>query len=99
MHMKCDGGLVDVEGHRARARLSVFEANREPGRDEVGLIFGFYEDEYARLGEGWRFYRRRYTLQFCALVPASKIQAVAGFVPAVTFAPDAWRSAKDYRAI
>jgi SnoaL-like domain len=87
LHQRCDTGLIDVEGARARARLSVFEVNRKPNQDAFGMILGFYEDEYARLTEGWRFYRRRYTLQLRALVPASKIQQVADFIPSAVFAP------------
>jgi hypothetical protein len=81
LDMKCDTGLIDVDGDRARSRLSVFEVNRRPGEDALGLIFGFYEDEYARLEEGWRFHRRRYTLRLRALAPAAKLQQAAKFIP------------------
>ena len=87
LHQRCGTGLIDVEGNSARARLSVFEVNRKPNQDALGMIFGFYEDEYARLDEGWRFFRRRYTLQLRALLPASKIQQVADFIPSSAFAP------------
>lgn len=87
LHQRCDTGLIDVERDRAKARLSVFEVNRKPNQDAFGMICGFYEDEYALLDEGWRFFRRRYTLQLRALVPASKIQQVADFIPSAAFAP------------
>jgi SnoaL-like domain len=86
LHQQCDTGLIDVEGDRARARLSVFEANRKSNQDALGLIFGFYEDEYVLLDEKWHFLRRHYTLQLRALVPSSKLQQLTGFIPAVAFA-------------
>ena len=64
LRQQCDAGVIDVAGNRARARLSVFEAAQREGEERISLIFGFYEDDYAQLGEGWRFWRRRYTLQF-----------------------------------
>lgn len=85
LRQQCDAVLVDVDGDRAKARLSVFEANRKSGADEVGLIFGFYEDEYVLIEGKWRFQRRRYTMQFRALLPASKIQEIPGFSPKDSF--------------
>ena len=66
LRQQCDAAIIDVDAdaQRARARLSVFEAAQRKGEERISLIFGFYEDEYARLAEGWRFWRRRYTLQF-----------------------------------
>jgi hypothetical protein len=87
LHQRCDAGLIDVEGNRARARLSVFEVNRKPNQDALGIIFGFYEDDYTRRDEGWRFSQRRYTLQLRVLAPTSKIQQVIGFIPSAAFAP------------
>jgi SnoaL-like domain len=87
LHQRCDSALIDVEGNRARARLSVLEANRKPNQDALGIIFGVYEDDYVLLDEGWRFSRRRYTLQLRTLLPTSKIQQVADFIPSVDFAP------------
>lgn len=81
LFQQCDTGLVEVSGDTARARLSVFEVNRRAGEDRLGLIFGAYEDHYVRLSEGWRFHRRRYSLRMRALVPADKLQVVAGFAP------------------
>lgn len=85
LFQQCDTGLVEVAGERASARLSVFEVNRRAGEDRIALIFGFYEDEYALLGEGWRFYRRRYTLTLRTLLPADKLQQGAPFVPGLPF--------------
>ncbi|MCB2061697.1 MAG: nuclear transport factor 2 family protein [Novosphingobium sp.] len=85
LRQQCDAMLIDIDGDQAKARLSVFEVNRKPGSDEVGLIFGFYEDEYVLLESKWRFHRRRYTMQFRALLPASKIQEVPGFTPKDAF--------------
>ena len=78
LRQQCDVGLIDVAGDKARARLSVFEASHRAGEDGVALIWGFYEDEYARLGEGWRFWRRRYVMQFRSRLAVSKMQLVEG---------------------
>ena len=78
LRQQCDVGLIDVDGDSAKARLSVFEASHRAGEEGVSLIFGFYEDEYARLAEGWRFWRRRYVMQFRARVPVDKLQLVEG---------------------
>ena len=86
LFQQCDTGLIEVQGEIARARLSVFEVNRRAGEDRLGLIFGFYEDEYALLAEGWRFHRRRYTLSLRTLVPADKVQQGAPFVPGLALA-------------
>ncbi|MCB2075704.1 MAG: nuclear transport factor 2 family protein [Novosphingobium sp.] len=85
LRQQCDAILIDVDGDRARSRISVFEVNRKPEVDDLGLIFGFYEDEYALLDGNWRFHRRRYTLQLRALLPASKIQHIPGFAPQDAF--------------
>ena len=87
LRQQCDVGLIDVEGDHARARLSVFEASHRTGEDGVGLIFGFYEDEYVRLAEGWRFRRRRYTMQFRSRVEVNKLQLVEGLDLGFDFAP------------
>jgi ketosteroid isomerase-like protein len=78
LRQQCDTGLIDVDGDSARARLSVFEASHKAGDEGVSLIFGFYEDEYVRLAAGWRFWRRRYILQFRSRVVANKLQLVEG---------------------
>lgn len=85
IQQRCDTGLIDLAGDSAQARLGVFEAVRKPGDEAVGLIFGFYEDRYVRLPEGWRFAARRYTLQSRVLVPASKVQEAAPFLPELSF--------------
>lgn len=85
LQQHCDTGLIDVAGDVAQARLGVFEAVRRPGEDAIGLIFGFYEDRYDRLDEGWRFAARRYTMQSRVLVPADKVQEAAAFVPELRF--------------
>ena len=87
LHQKCDTGLIDVNGGSARARLGVLEANRTNGADGLNLIFGFYEDEFMRLEDGWRFHRRTFTLQFRTVVPTSEIQQLPEFIPAFAFAP------------
>ena len=78
LRQQCDVGLIDVDGDGARARLSVFEASHRAGEEGMSLIFGFYEDEYVRLATGWRFWRRRYTMQFRSRVEVSKLQLVEG---------------------
>lgn len=87
LRQQCDVGLVDVDGDSARARLSVFEASHRAGEDGVSLIFGFYEDDYVRLAAGWRFWRRRYVLQFRSRVPVDKLQLVEGLGLGFDFAP------------
>lgn len=87
LFQQCDTGLVDVSGSSARARLSVFEINRKPGEEKLGMIFGVYEDQYVQLAAGWRFHRRRYTLNMRALVPAEKVQVRAGFIPGFDVQP------------
>ena len=87
LRQQCDAGLIDVNGDRARARLSVFEASYRDGEDGAGLIFGFYEDEYARLTEGWRFWRLRYTMEFRSRMAAAKLQLAEGLDLAFGFAP------------
>ena len=87
LRMQCTVAAIDVEGDRAKARLLVQEMTHKPGEDTLGLLWGQYEDEHVRLPEGWRFHRRRYTLQLRAKVPAAKLQQVEGFDLAFTFAP------------
>lgn len=74
LRQQCDTGLIDVDGERATARLSVFEASQKHGESKVSLIFGFYEDGYVRLTEGWRFQTRRYVLQYRCLADVAKTQ-------------------------
>ena len=85
LHQRCDTGLIDVSGDRANARMTVFEACRRTGEDSLGLIFGIYEDTYVKLEEGWRFHRRRYSLQAQVGVPLGSIDLVAGFAPELIF--------------
>ena len=87
LHQKCDTGLIDVDGQWARARLGVIEANRSNGADSLNMIFGFYEDELRLLQERWCFHRRKFTLQFRIVLPASEIQQFPDFMPAFAFAP------------
>ena len=78
LRQQCDVALIDVAGETARARLSVFEASHRPGEDSLSLIFGFYEDDYVRLAEGWRFQRRRYTMQFRSRMAVAKFRLAEG---------------------
>ena len=78
LRQQCDVALIDVAGDTARARMSVFEASHRTGEDSLSLIFGFYEDDYVRLAEGWRFRRRRYIMQFRSRMAVSKFQLVEG---------------------
>lgn len=86
LHQRCDPGLIDVAGNAAQARHPVFEVIRRPDENALGLVFGFYEDRYVRLAEGWRFARRRYAMQSRVLLPAEKVQDAAEFVPELAFA-------------
>ena len=87
LRMQCTVSAVDVDGDKAKARLLVFETTHKPGEDTLGLLWGNYEDEYSRAIEGWRFERRRYTMQLRAKVPAAKLQQIEGFDLAFSFDP------------
>jgi ketosteroid isomerase-like protein len=87
LHQKCDTGLVDVEGDRARARSLVWEANRPNGSENLNTIFGIYEDEFRLLDEQWCFQRRRFTLQLRVVLSAAEIQPFPDFSAAFAFAP------------
>lgn len=87
LRMQCGVVAIDVEGDAARARLLVHETTHKPGADDLGEIWGNYEDEYVRLPEGWRFQRRRYTLQLRARVPAPKLQRAEGLELEFGFKP------------
>ncbi len=76
LRMQCGVVAIDVEGDHAKARLLVHETTHKPGADDLGELWGNYEDEYIRLPEGWRFQRRHYTLQLRARVPVSRLQQV-----------------------
>jgi uncharacterized protein (TIGR02246 family) len=76
LRMQCTVSAVDVDGDKAKARLLVQETTHKPGEDTLGMLWGNYEDEYSRAIEGWRFERRRYTLQLRAKVPVAKLQQV-----------------------
>jgi len=78
LRQQCDVGLIDVDGDKATARLSVIEASQKPGEARLSLIFGFYEDGYVRLAEGWRFQTRRYVLQYRCLADVAKTQLAEG---------------------
>jgi len=86
LHQKCDTGLIDVMGNRARARLGVLEMNQAIGGDGLFMMTGFYEDEYAFLSEGWRFHRRHFTPQAGMSLPVSAIQLFPDFIPAFAIA-------------
>jgi hypothetical protein len=73
------GGLIDVDGDRARARWSTIELAVRRESMELSCIFGRYEDELVRLAEGWRFKRRTFTLAGRALLDAAKLQLNTGF--------------------
>lgn len=87
VRQQCDVALIDVAGGSARARIQVIEASHRAGEQTVSLIYGFYEDEYVLLEQGWRFYRRRYTMQFRTLLEAKKLQLAEGLDLAFKFAP------------
>lgn len=87
LRMQCTVVAIDVEGGKAKARLLVHETTHKPGADDLGELWGNYEDEYVRLPGGWRFQRRRYTLQLRARVPVSKLQRAEGFDLGFNFEP------------
>ena len=86
LHQKCDTGLIDIMGDRARARLGVIEMNQAIGSDCLNLMTGIYEDEYILLAEGWRFQRRHFTPQAGLTLPNSAIQLFPDFIPAFAMA-------------
>lgn len=82
LHQKGDTGLIDIAADTARCRNGVLEVNRKEGEDALTLICGIYEDEFRELAAGdWRFARRRFTLQFRAVVPALELQTFPDFTP------------------
>lgn len=85
LRQQCDAALIDVKDASATARLSVFEASKRTGEPRLSLIFGFYEDHYVRLAEGWRFQARRYTLQYRCLADVAKMQLADGDDLAMVF--------------
>ena len=87
LRMQCTVVAIDVEGDTARARLLVHETTHKSGADDLGELWGNYEDLYVRLPEGWRFQRRRYTLQLRARVPVAKLQRAEGLELGFTFEP------------
>ena len=93
LRQQCDVALIDVAGDTAKARLSVFEAAQREGDDALSLIFGFYEDGYVRLAEGWRFHTRRYVLQYRCLADVAKSQLSE--VVLAPFAADRHDAAQD----
>jgi hypothetical protein len=87
LHQLCDTGLIDVDGEAACARHGVMEANRPSGADGLNVVFGAYEDEYRLLADGWRFQRRRFSLDFRVLLSASELQEFALAAPGLLFSP------------
>lgn len=56
-------GVVQVDGDRARARWQITELQfRTDGSRR--FVIGRYEDELARLPDGWRFTARRFTARY-----------------------------------
>ena len=56
-------GIVQVDGDRARARWQITELQfRTDGSRRY--VIGRYEDELARLADGWRFSARRFTTRY-----------------------------------
>jgi ketosteroid isomerase-like protein len=86
LRQQCDMGLIDVDGDQAQARLSVIEASHRHGEDGLSLIFGFYEDEYVRLPEGWRFAKRRYVMQLRSRLAVTKTQLAVDPALSLVFA-------------
>jgi len=76
------GGLIAVEGDRARARWSTIELAVRRDSTDLNCIFGRYEDELVRLPEGWRFRKRSFTLAGRALLDTVKLQLNSGFASA-----------------
>ncbi len=63
-------GVVQVDGHRARARWQVTELQimNDGGRR---FVAGRYEDEHARREDGWKFVRRTFTARYLGDVDLS----------------------------
>ena len=68
------GGLITVEGDRARARWSTIELAVRRGSSDLSCIFGRYEDTLVRSPAGWRFMRRSFTMAGRTLIETAKIQ-------------------------
>lgn len=50
--------LIEVDGDRAKACFQLSEWSKRKSDGATFLWLGFYEDELARLPEGWRFTKR-----------------------------------------
>ena len=73
------GGLISVDGDRARARWSTIELTVRRESTDLSCIFGRYEDELVRLPEGWRFQKRSFTLAGRVLLDVVKLQLNSAF--------------------
>ena len=63
-------GVVQLDGDRARARWQITEL--QVARDGTRrLVVGRYEDEHARLPDGWRFTSRAFTARYLGPVDFS----------------------------
>jgi hypothetical protein len=82
------GGLITVDGDRARARWSTIELAVRRESTELSCIFGRYDDELVRLPEGWRFKKRSFTLAGRALLDTAKLQLNSAFASALALALD-----------
>jgi ketosteroid isomerase-like protein len=51
-------GLITVDADQAQARFPITEWSRRSDDSQSFLMLGWYEDDLARVGEGWRFTRR-----------------------------------------
>jgi ketosteroid isomerase-like protein len=78
------GGIVEVEGDSARARWSTVELTIKRGASQLNVIFGRYEDELARLPEGWRFKRRSFTMAGRTQIETAKTQVNPEFFKTVS---------------
>ncbi len=54
------GGVIRVDGDRARGRWVMQEFGRNPGTGLSYNNFGLYQDTLVRTGDGWRFSKRSY---------------------------------------
>ena len=53
------GGIIEIEGPRASGRWYITEQGQDASGAPI-LNIGIYQDEYCRVGDQWRFLRRRF---------------------------------------
>lgn len=73
------GPRINVSGDAAEARWSTIELTVRRDSNQLGIIFGRYEDNLVRTSSGWRFKRRVFTMAGRTQLGVSKLQLFSDF--------------------